>query len=198
MTVFYYSSNIPNPPNDPADDVGTMQSNAASIAGIIAVDHVEFGVEGNGQHNQVTFNANNTPTVPTTPPVLFTKTVGALPQLFFYSGSEAKGSNQYYISSAGGGTGQTESSTFLLGGLVLKTGTVQVTNGPVAVNFVIAFPNACLTVTAQPINAGGPTVANDYVYVSSVGSSATFNATATQRTAKANNTVTFYYTAIGY
>jgi hypothetical protein len=45
-----YSSTIPNPPNDPADDVSTMQTNAGSIATIIAVDHVGFNVGGGGQH----------------------------------------------------------------------------------------------------------------------------------------------------
>jgi hypothetical protein len=50
--TFPYSSAIPNPPNDPADDVFIMQTNSTSIADIIAVDHVGFNDPGGGQHNR--------------------------------------------------------------------------------------------------------------------------------------------------
>lgn len=199
-----YDPTKPAANDKPANDQAPMQQNFASIKTLIDVDHVDFSNGGYGKHQQVTFNVNNVPTPPVSPPVLFTNTVAGLPQLFYYSGSAAKSSTQYYISSAGTGIGQVESSTFLLGGLVIKTGVVQITNTtggpggiPKPVNFVVAFPNACLTVTAQPINSGIPSVANDYVYVSGVGSAATFNATATQRVTLQGNTVTFYYTAIG-
>jgi hypothetical protein len=94
--TFSYNGAIPNPPNDPAADVGTMQQNATSIGNIIAVDHVGFNTAGGGQHKQVTFNANSVPAVfPVTPPVLFTNTVAGLPQLLFYSGAAASSSSQY-------------------------------------------------------------------------------------------------------
>ena len=93
MTIAYNSS-IPNPPNDPADDVSIMQSNAAAISSIIAIDHVGFNVAGSGQHNQVTFNANNVPSVPTSPPVLFTNTMSGTHQLYFNSGNAAHSSDK--------------------------------------------------------------------------------------------------------
>ncbi len=195
--TFKYDGNIPNPPADPADDVGQMQINSASISSLLAVDHVGFNVAGGGQHKQVTFNSNNVPASPTTPPILFTNTVGSLAQLFFYSGAQANSADQYYIASPGGGTGQTETSTMMLGGLILKTGIVTVTGGPTNVTFVKKFNNTCLTVVAQPINAGAPTVVNDYVYVSNA-SATLFQATAVRRTSAVSNTVGFYYIAIGY
>jgi hypothetical protein len=213
MTAYPYNTNIPNPPADPADDVSIMQTNAGSLASFLAVDHSPFVVSNNnvynGQHKQVTFSLGFLvdPTIPIGRDVnnnyqgfLYTfPDASNNNQLYYVTGStNDQAINQYYISSAGGGTGQTESSAFLLGGLIIKTGRVQVANGPVAVNFVAAFPNACLTVVAQPINSGGPGVANDYVYVSAIGSASSFNATATRRTTLANNTVIFCYTAIGY
>lgn len=137
-----YNPSIPNPPNDPADDVSGMQTNASSIASLIAIDHVPFNVAGGGQHEQVTFNANNVPTPPVSPPVLFTNTVAGLPQLFFYSGDAAHSSNQYVASGNG--------STMLLGGIILKWGAATITSGNSSVNvtFASAFPNTAFVVNA--------------------------------------------------
>jgi hypothetical protein len=201
MTSIPYNLGIPNAPDNPSTDQPNMKLNNDNIATYVAVDHVGFNAGSgatSGHHLQVTFDSNNVPSVPTSPPVLFTNTVSGLPQLFFYSGSSAKGSTQYYIASAGGGAGQVESSTFLLGGLVLKTGSVTISGGPSPVNFVVAFPNSCLSVIAQPINSTGPTSANDYVYVSGSPTASSFNATATRRITTASNTVNFFYIAIGY
>jgi hypothetical protein len=190
--TFSYNPSLPNPPNDPADDVPGMQTNTGSVSSLVAVDHVGFNISGGGQHKQVTFSSNNVPSPPVSPPILFTNNPGGAPlnypQLFFYSGNSAQSSSQYVIAGSG--------STFIFGGLILKWGSATITGGPSAVTFASAFPNNCYTVIAQPVNAGAPTVANDYVYVSSP-STAGFNATATRRITLASNTVTFYYIAIG-
>ncbi len=55
---FNYNPSIPNPPDDPADDVYTMQTNAQSISDLIKVDHVGFNNTNAGNHNQVTFISN--------------------------------------------------------------------------------------------------------------------------------------------
>lgn len=187
MTISY-STTTPNPPNDPADDVAIMQSNAAAISQALAIDHVGFNVSGSGQHNRVTFNANNVPVPPTSPPILFTNTVAGLPQLFFYSGNAAHSSNQY-VSSASG-------SSLLMGGMIIKWGSATSNGGPNAVTFASAFPNNCFSVIAQPINAGAATIANDYVYVSGQ-STAGFNATGSRRTTLTAASVNFFYIAIG-
>ena len=46
-----YFSNLPNPPDDPADDVGGMQINSASINSWVGIDHLGFGTNIGGYHN---------------------------------------------------------------------------------------------------------------------------------------------------
>lgn len=130
-----YNPTIPVTNDDPADDQPLMQTNFASINTLINVDHVGFSNAQYGQHNQVTFAANNVPTTPTVPPVLFTNTVGAVPQPFFYSGSTF---NQY--------TNAANGSTFLLGGMILKWGLAFAITDNASVSFVTPFPNSCYAV----------------------------------------------------
>lgn len=66
MTFSYFSS-IPAPGNFPGDDQPLMQTNYASISGLLSVDHVGFNVVNGGQHQQITFNNKNVPGVPTDP-----------------------------------------------------------------------------------------------------------------------------------
>lgn len=141
--TFAYNPSLPNPPDDPGDDVAGMQINAASINSIIAVDHVGFNVAGGGEHKQVTFNSNNVPSVPTSPPVLFTNLVNSLPQLFFYTGDAAQSQNQYVSSGDG--------STMILGGIILKWGTSATLGSPS--NFPVAFPNNCFVVVITGISS---------------------------------------------
>jgi hypothetical protein len=56
--TFPYNTTLPNPPDDPADDVGGMQVNTLSISQLIAVDHVGFSTPSGGYHNQVSFAIN--------------------------------------------------------------------------------------------------------------------------------------------
>lgn len=156
MTIAY-SLAIPNPPNDPADDVATMQSNAGAISTIIAVDHVGFNVSGGGQHNQVTFNANNVPVPTVNPPVLFTNNQdgagtslpGSLSQLFFYSGDAAHSKNQYNITGSNG-------SVLLPMGMILKWGSQSFSGSQnPSVTFTNAFPNNCFGVQLTLLNANG-------------------------------------------
>lgn len=179
---------IPNPPNDPADDVSTMQTNAGSISSIIAVDHVGFNVAGGGQHAQVTFNANNVPTLPASPPVLFTDLPSnhsgspSYPELFFYSGSVAQSSSQYSL----GGIG----STLLLGGVILKWGNFTMGSGITSFNVVFAgdFPNNKFTVVVSATSGN----ANDVISASVDSNKHQFTATRA-----ITNALPYYYIAIG-
>jgi hypothetical protein len=135
MTIAY-NLGIPNAPNNPSTDQPNMLTNNNNIATYVAVDHVAFNTSGSGQHAQVTFNANNVPSVPTAPPILFTNTVAGLPQLFFYSGDTAHSTNQYIAGTTG--------STFLLGGIILKWGVGALSGSPTT--FSTAFPNNCFAV----------------------------------------------------
>lgn len=146
--TFSYNPSLPNPPNDPADDVPGMQVNSASISGLIAVDHIGFNVSGGGQHKQITFNSNNVPgSFPVNPPVLFTNSIiGGNNGLFFYSGTAAQSSNQYSNSASNG-------SVLLMGGIIIKWGSQSFSGSqnPV-VTFAQPFPNACFNVQLSLVN----------------------------------------------
>lgn len=51
--VYNYDPNIPFANNAPRDDQPVMQQNAASIQGIISVDHENFGSTTNGYHTVI-------------------------------------------------------------------------------------------------------------------------------------------------
>lgn len=141
-----YTTNIPFANNDPSVDQPNMKINTNSIDQILNVDHVSFNTAGGGRHEQVTFDSNNVPAIPTSPPVLFTNTVAGLPQLFFYSGPDAAHTSAQYVAALNG-------STFLLGGIIMKWGKVIGAANNTAVVFVSAFPNACFSVQ---VTGGAP------------------------------------------
>ena len=152
--TFTYFPNLPNPPDDPADDVAGMQTNSASIASLIDVDHVGFNTAGGGQHEQVTFNANNVPTPPVSPPVLFINNQdgagnnlpGSLSELFFYSGDSAHSKNQYNVTGSNG-------SVMLMMGIILKWGSQSfVGSQNPTITFTQPFPNNCFGVQLTLLN----------------------------------------------
>ncbi len=64
MTNFGYTTGIPAGPNDPSRDQPNLQENTNSIANLIAVDHVGFGLNNGGIHNHVTMPQISTPATP--------------------------------------------------------------------------------------------------------------------------------------
>lgn len=58
---FPYNNNIPQPSDIPSQSQAQFLTNFGSIDAILAVDHVSFGNTTGGQHEQITFNANNPP-----------------------------------------------------------------------------------------------------------------------------------------
>lgn len=191
-----YNPTLPNPPDDPADDVSGMQTNAGSINTIWGIDHVSFAGPVAGTHKQVQFSLNNVPSLPTTFPTLFTNIVNAVPQLFFYSGNASQTSSQYQ---RGVGSFSTGGSTFLFGGIILKWGQCNV-SGAQDISFATecgsAFPNNGFVTIAQPINSNGAGVANDYNYVYNVTASS-FACRAVQRTSLTTNSDRIFFIAIG-
>ena len=175
--IFPYFPNVPNPPDDPADDIGDMQTNSGSINGIIAVDHIGFNVAGGGLHNQVTFGANNVPTLPLINGVLFTQNAPAISQLFYYSGTAAQSSDQYAQNAANG-------STFMLGGIIVKWGVVVGTHSGGTfvggdtgnVTFSTSFPNNCFNILTSLCNGATlPTSQGNISILSSSITTAGFN-----------------------
>src|SRR5271166_5428686 len=68
MPNIIYTTNVPNPPNLPSQDVGAMQTNTANIATFVAQDHYPFNDAGNrsGWHDTVTMQNQGAPGVPGT------------------------------------------------------------------------------------------------------------------------------------
>lgn len=56
--VTTYTPGTPVPTNPPASDVTNMQNNSTAINEWVQVDHVGFNLAAEGQHNQVTFQKN--------------------------------------------------------------------------------------------------------------------------------------------
>jgi hypothetical protein len=160
---FTYVNIVPASGDNPSVDQPNMLTNTTSVNAWVAQDHYGFNTAGptnnfGGLHQQVTFAANNVPTPPTSPPVLFTNTVGSIPQLFFYSGSAAQSSNQYVLGSLGSGKG----SILLFGGIIVKWFSANINASSLAVNFATglslnAFPNSVqgALVTTQSFTSGG-------------------------------------------
>lgn len=57
------NTTIPNQNNDPADDVGPINTNFVNINSYLLQDHVEAGSAGNGFHEQVTYFTENIPAI---------------------------------------------------------------------------------------------------------------------------------------
>lgn len=184
-----FTTGIPAGPHNPSVDQPPMMVNNDNIAAFVAIDHVGFNVMApavSGQHLQVTFNSNNVPSVPTSPPVLFTNNDAFnTPQLFFYSGAAAKTTDQYTASANG--------STFLLGGIIVKWGSVTATDNT-TISFPKAFPNNCYNVQ---ITVNATTVLPTLVTVSGAPIAGGF----TPRVKDTNGTtvapIAIFYLAIG-
>ncbi len=186
MSTFPINTSIPAAGNDPADDQPEMQSNFANISGYLQVDHTNPNATGAGQHDQVTFNSNNVPSVPTAlvggnyQGITFTNTVGAgnVDHLFHYAGTATSSSNQYVANANG--------STYMLGGMIIKWGTNAITNA--SQNFPVAFPNGAysMVVASRDASLGSP------LKVTSLSASAY-----TVTRSGVGNTA-YYYIAIGF
>ena len=176
-----FSTSEPAANSNPSNSQPVMLQNNISNSALIAIDHVGFGNSQGGQHNQVTFAANNIPAGTVTPPVLFTKTVGSLPQLFFYSGAPSVAANQYAIGSTG--------STFLMGGIILKWGFVAYSSSGGTQTFTLdnPFPNSTLAIIVSPKN-----------YNSGNSWAAALPGGPSQFTIKATENLDYYYQIIGY
>jgi hypothetical protein len=61
MSIFDYTRDIPDAPNNPSNDQPKMKINNNSVEDLIAVDHVTFRASPGGTHKQTTFSTKNTP-----------------------------------------------------------------------------------------------------------------------------------------
>jgi hypothetical protein len=182
-----YNPAIPRSIDNLSVSQGQMLNNFGELNTQFGADHNGFevgGMNGTGLHDQVTFGTNNVPTLPATPPVLFTNTTaatGSLAQLFYYSGDAAHSSTQNVTAANG--------SVTLLGGIIMKWGTFTVVNSggfETSVTMVGTFPNTVYSLVLTPQTV-------------STGWSAAFTGTSTflAKIPITSATTTFYYIALG-
>jgi len=142
-----YNPSIPNPPDAPSADVPIMQTNAAAISNLIVIDHVGFGRSQSGQHQQVTFAANNVPgSLPSgAQGILYTNLVSSVAQLFFYNGTTTSQltTNITPIASSNG-------ASYLPGGVIIQWGSGTASAGSRAITFPITFPSNLWSLTVSP------------------------------------------------
>jgi hypothetical protein len=149
MTLYVFDTGVPAANDNPSEDQPDMLTNNMSTNGLIGTDHITFNIDNGGQHKQVTFNQDAAqgfpyvPTLPATPPVLFTYPVNGLSQLLYYTGTAAQSSTQYVT--------LTNGSVLLLAGIIMKWGVVTLpgTGFNQSVPFVNPFPNNCFSVVAS-------------------------------------------------
>jgi len=158
MTNFTYNRDIPNPPNNPSQDVPSMKINTNSIDDLIAVDHYSFNVTNGGLHKQVQM-----PSIIGVPPGLISNTTNlyanaanGASQLFYTNGTSGNGYQLTRSDNANFGTFGTYTSygpppagftqdggwTFLPGGLLFQYGffgKVGDLGGSGTIKFPVAF-----------------------------------------------------------
>lgn len=136
---FPYTTGLPNPPNDPSNDVGGMQQNTNTINSWTAVDHVGFNNSAGGQHKQITFNNTAAPSSPTDPlSYLFTSLVSSHPQLFFLNSINTYQLTNLALTSLSNFSGNQKGLTTPWG-LILNWGDVQGFGSGTAITFPVGY-----------------------------------------------------------
>lgn len=143
--TFPYTIGVPNPPNNPSVDVGSMQTNTNTISLWVAVDHVRFNNTTAGLHNQVTFSMNQA----------ITGVGDGVSRLF--ANIQNGQSWPYWINAlgtpiqmlSGNPSPATKGYTYLPGGIIIQWGggTVAASGTATAFTFGIPFPNNLFAIT---------------------------------------------------
>lgn len=190
MSFQNYTTTVPNPPNLPSVDVSAMQTNTASIANLIAVDHFGFNNNNGGWHKQVTLPSfsGSTPATSAAIGALYVKTdSGGQQALWFIRDGNAATNVQLTTSKITAPISATNGVTFLPGSLLLQWGTVSTTgivSGPFS--FPTTFSSAPYSVVLTAITNS----ANTYAYISGGASSFSISRTG-------SGVVSVNYIAIG-
>jgi hypothetical protein len=197
---FTYSASIPNPPDDPADDVSQMQTNSGSINDLIAIDHVGFNNAIGGYHNIIHFqNQVVTPGSVAGIGQLFTEIANSDEQLFYESG----GGVVTQLTGPNAPLATVQGYTWLPGGILMQWGSVTFPAGSgshqtATQSFNINFPNACFYVIPGLQNASSSdTTASNTIAIRSIATNNfrwVYNSSSSSGT---TNYPGFYWTAVG-
>ncbi len=167
MPFFQYYPNVPNAPDDPADDQPQMQTNTLSTQNLINVDHGTFNDNANGGYHRTIHQilASVNPAATANINTIFSKNV--IPDT-----TGGTSDSQLFTISRGGivsrltgalvGSASASDGWQWVGGVLLQWGIVlqnftsgNTTFGTVTfkdrVTGAIPFPNNCFIVTATPL-----------------------------------------------
>ena len=177
MPLFPYNRDIPDAPNNPADDQPDMKENFNSIDDLIEVDHFSFDDSLGGLHKQITLE--NTSLI-ANEQVLITADDDADGESQIFIESDNSG-NTYQLtrmkdadfSSFGGfvagtveaGYSMTTGWTFLPGNLLFQYGQVTRAGGispsDISVTFPVTFSSTDVIVTVTPISKSSGSLNNN-------------------------------------
>lgn len=194
--AFPIDTNIPAAANNPSVDQPGMQTNYANISGFLGVDHTAPGSSpGAGQHNQVTFNLNQSAPSITNGVAgeyvnLFAGMFGNLSTLFFQNGTQNLNLtnigltfNFTFVNAVGTNYGFVSPW-----GLIFNFGVMQIITSPANITFAVPMLNAQYAALVQIQSA------------SASGASATvtnFSSTNLNIFTTRTSNTTHYYLAIG-
>ena len=142
MTITY-NENIPTTNNRPSADQPIMQTNAVAIKNILDIDHVTFNTSPSGYHKVIHFvTQGSDPGTVAGIGQTYTKTVSGDEYPFFKTGL-----GTVYQLAGNASSLATNGYTTLPNGLILQWGRKLSPGQTGTVNFPIAFPTACFSVT---------------------------------------------------
>lgn len=181
---YTFDPNIPAANNNPSDDQPDMLVNNASINDALAQDHVAFNANFTGIHQFVRFLNDQTPATAYQIPYLNSITNGAYSELRFNEKDAGSSTNQYVSNSNG--------STLVLGGIIIKWGlvTVNLSGATATVTYPVAFPRNTFNVQISPQTGNAY---NAQPLIDAI-SATTFTI---RRNGTANASCAYYYLAIG-
>lgn len=189
--TFTYNTTLPNPPDDPADDVSGMQVNTLSISQLIDVDHVGFNVPKGGMHEQVTFAINQASPVFAPGVSNLCATLADGESWPFWRNNAAGGPFQIF----GRASLVTNGYSLLARGLILQWGKVINPNSTTgSVNFPTPFTSTVFGVfMTLARNASG----NDGIWINTSGTNDTSQFAWRSSTSLSNASDFFYWYAVG-
>ena len=195
MPNFTYNNNVPDAPNDPADDQPLMRVNTNSIASFLAVDHFGFNNNDGGTHEQCTFPARASgPTTTSTQGAVYTKDVSGEIHLFYRRESDGA---EIQLTTSQTPLQAQNGYSFLPGDILLQWGVATaIWSGANNVIFPTAFSAPAYNVQFQPQRNASKDNRN-FAVVGTISATLFTPRLITQNNNNLNESRTIYWQAIG-
>lgn len=181
-----YTSNIPQPGDNPSQSQDQILQNFQSISTVNGVNHVAFNDANEGKHKFLQMpEQGSAPTTASDEGGLYTKAVSAVTQLFWRN--ENNGTEQQFTNTSPSASGSDFAWNFA-NGLQIRFGTKSHTGTSTAITFSTAFTNNAYSAFLTPIGGAATTVAWNAQGLSTTGFTLA---------SISSGTGSFYYLAVG-